>query len=59
MTEELPVLRDDSIAIGGFENIVHHLRERSNGHWDLDRRFTSQKDRADINAYLTYHLPKV
>ena len=58
MTEELPVIRDDPIAIGGFENIVHYLRERSNGRWDLDRRFANQKDRADITAYLTYHLPR-
>ena len=56
MIGELPLLRDDAIAIGGFENIVHHLRKRSNGQWDLDRHFTNQKDRADITAYLTYYF---
>ncbi|KAI4269070.1 MAG: hypothetical protein L6R38_007609 [Xanthoria sp. 2 TBL-2021] len=48
-TRELPALRDDSIWIGGFQNIVAHLLEKSKGQWDLDRDCTSQ-DRADISA---------
>lgn len=50
MIEELPVLRNGSTTIGGFENIVHYLRKRSDGQWDLNRRFSSQKDKADITA---------
>lgn len=49
--EELPFLRHGSTTIGGFENIVHYLRQRSDGQWDLDRQFSSQKDEADITAY--------
>ena len=53
--EELPVLRDRSKTIGGFENIIHYLRERSDGQWDLDQHLSNQKDRADITAYV-FHL---
>ena len=51
VSEELPALRDGSTTIGGFENIVAYLRKRSVGQWDLDRQFSSPKDRADITAY--------
>lgn len=49
MIEELPALRDDGSVIGGFENIVRHLRERSID-WDLDHTFSGGQDRADITA---------
>ena len=50
---ELPVLRDGSTTIGGFENIVEYLREKSDGQWDLNRQFSNPKNRADITAYST------
>lgn len=59
VTEELPILRDGpTTTIGGFENIVHYLRKRSDGQWDLDQQYSSQKDKADITAYFI-HLLKV
>ncbi|CAL8576651.1 hypothetical protein XPA_002518 [Xanthoria parietina] len=49
----LPALRDESIWIAGFQNIVVHLLETSHGQWHLDRDCTSQ-DRADISAYTSF-----
>lgn len=54
--EELPALRDGSTTIGGFENIVDHLRTRSDGQWDID--LSNPKDRADITAYLIFSKSK-
>ncbi|KAL9595116.1 MAG: hypothetical protein Q9219_006633 [cf. Caloplaca sp. 3 TL-2023] len=51
---ELPALRDDSIWIGGFQNIVHHLHCKSNGSWSADRDCDAQTQ-ADISA--TWILP--
>ena len=59
MKEELPVLRDGSTSNGGFENIVNHLGKKSNGQWDLDRHFSNQQDKADITAYLPYHISNI
>lgn len=55
-TEELPVLRDGSTSIGGFENIVQHLSKKSDGRWDLDQQLPDPEDRADITAYF-FHFP--
>ncbi|KAL8813963.1 MAG: hypothetical protein Q9223_006782 [Gallowayella weberi] len=52
-TRELPALRDDLSWIAGFQNIIAHLLEKSDGDWDLDRNCTSQ-DRADISAYTSF-----
>ncbi|KAL8804304.1 MAG: hypothetical protein Q9182_002669 [Xanthomendoza sp. 2 TL-2023] len=52
-TRELPALRDDLIWIAGFQNIIAHLVEKSDGEWNLDRNCTSQ-DRADISAYTSF-----
>lgn len=49
---ELPALRDDSIWIGGFQNIVHHLQQKQEVQWDLDQ-VCSSRDRADIAAYIS------
>ena len=48
---ELPVLQDGATYIGGYENIIHYLRKKSNGQWDLDRHLSNSKDRADVTAY--------
>ncbi|CAF9912633.1 MAG: hypothetical protein ALECFALPRED_008230 [Alectoria fallacina] len=53
-TKELPALHDQSIAIGGFENIVDYLRKRSDGQWDLDRQLSAPKGRADITAFSSF-----
>ncbi|KAL8708599.1 MAG: hypothetical protein Q9220_006535 [cf. Caloplaca sp. 1 TL-2023] len=52
-TRELPALRDDSIWVGGFQNIVAHLGDKSGGQWDLDRACNSQ-GRADVAACVLY-----
>ncbi|KAL8946676.1 MAG: hypothetical protein Q9222_006962 [Ikaeria aurantiellina] len=49
-TRELPALRDGSIWVGGFQNIVAYLSDKSGGQWNLDQACSSQ-NRADISAY--------
>ncbi|KAI4287303.1 MAG: hypothetical protein L6R35_003436 [Caloplaca aegaea] len=52
-TRELPALRDGSIWIGGFQNILHHLQRKSGGLWDLDHD-CNDRDEADIFAYTSF-----
>jgi hypothetical protein len=37
---ELPAVRDGPTLVGGFDNIVAYLGERSNGQWHLDAALT-------------------
>ncbi|KAL6716719.1 hypothetical protein ACLMJK_006287 [Lecanora helva] len=53
-TKELPALRDGEVTVGGFENIIDYLRQKSNGKWDLDSHFTNPQDRADITAFISH-----
>ncbi|KAL8731802.1 MAG: hypothetical protein Q9181_004179 [Wetmoreana brouardii] len=50
---ELPALLDNSIWVGGFQNIAHHLHERFGGQRDLDLERSPQV-RADISAYTSF-----
>ncbi|KAL8700611.1 MAG: hypothetical protein Q9201_005353 [Fulgogasparrea decipioides] len=52
-TGELPALLDNSIWVGGFQNITRHLHERFGGQRDLDLE-RSPQDRADISAYTSF-----
>ncbi|KAI4192456.1 MAG: hypothetical protein LQ348_003155, partial [Seirophora lacunosa] len=52
-TRELPALRDASIWIGGFQNILYHLQRKPGGQWDLDRE-CNDRDKADISAYTSF-----
>ena len=49
--EELPALRDGSVWVGGFRNIVDHLSKNSGQRVDLDSAL-DRKDRANITAYV-------
>ncbi|MCJ1463721.1 hypothetical protein MMC07_002330 [Pseudocyphellaria aurata] len=52
-TKELPVLLDDTRWIGGFQNIVDHLRKRSiRGSLDSDNH--SSQEKADITAFSSF-----
>ena len=48
---ELPALRDAKIVVSGFPSIVDHLRQVSNGQWDLDADLNPLQ-RADCFAYV-------
>ncbi|KAL8823364.1 MAG: hypothetical protein Q9191_005921 [Dirinaria sp. TL-2023a] len=52
--QALPALRDGSKWIGGFRNIVKHLSETPDRHWDLDSNNFSATDKADITAFSAF-----
>ena len=58
LSETLPALRDGSEWIGGFQNIVNHLSERPDRHWDLDAADLSLTDKADITGYVLPHIQR-
>ncbi|KAK3177934.1 hypothetical protein OEA41_000066 [Lepraria neglecta] len=51
---DLPALRDGTTTIGGFQNIIDYLHQKSNGQWHLDGHFTDSKDQADITAFSSH-----
>lgn len=53
-TKALPALRDGPIWIGGFGNIVNHLRGRPDRHWDLDSNNFTSLDHSDITAFSAF-----
>lgn len=50
--DELPALRNGMTCVSRFRNIVHYLRQYSNGAWDLDAGL-SGLDKADCIAYVS------
>ncbi|KAJ5628908.1 Mitochondrial outer membrane transport complexTom37/metaxin [Penicillium lividum] len=52
-TGELPALRDGSVWVSRFRNIVDYLRKCSNGDWNLDRDL-SESDKADNTAFSSF-----
>lgn len=50
-TEQLPVLREETRSIGGFHNILAHLRSQS---FKLERDGQGARERADIIAYVLF-----
>jgi len=52
VTEELPALKDEDVFLGGLQNIIDYLRQKSSGKWDLDHEFNSSREKADITAYV-------
>ena len=45
----LPALQDDDLWVGGFENIVDHLRARKNRSFNLDGSL-SPTEKAEVTA---------
>ncbi|KAL4796564.1 Tom37 C-terminal domain-containing protein [Aspergillus venezuelensis] len=52
-TRELPALKNGSTWVSRFRNIVHYLRQYSEGAWDLDRDL-SALDKADSVAFSSF-----
>ncbi|KAI9706680.1 MAG: hypothetical protein M1836_003690 [Candelina mexicana] len=52
-TKELPAVRDGSIWVGGFRNIIRYLKQLADGKWDLDAELDPQQG-ADCTAFSSH-----
>ncbi|KAK4693353.1 sorting and assembly machinery component 37, partial [Lecanoromycetidae sp. Uapishka_2] len=58
-TKEYPSLVDGTTTIGGFQNIIDYLHQKSNGQWNLNTQFNKPKARADITAFSSHIVQSV
>ena len=55
-TRELPALKDGATWVGGFGNIIEHLRSASNGgQWNLDKDIGSRGDITAFSSFIEAH----